>query len=218
MQRLRSLLSSFDRLSSREKTLIVGLVATFVGILIFAGVFWVSSSLSSLEEDVESGRDSLRAIHARLDTYREAVRYRDEVQRLIDENPISSLRIPINAIAKGITVESTSSDFAGQGKRLSELISYSGRTVETRIEPKSTKGRKRTRRKDDGSGNYEIEQTLEFSEIPLKAIYEFFQELKRSDDLVFARRIDMSRRFNNLEHVRATISVSTIKYREGEPE
>lgn len=214
--RIRALMSSFDRLSTREKGLIISMVALFAGIILFFVVLTVNSSLSDLEEEVANGRKSLRTIYALADDYREATQKRAQMQKLIDDNPISSLRIPVNAIAKRIVVQSDEPGYTGGGKRLSDLVSYGGKTVETRIEPKDKK-RKRARKgeKDEG-GNFEIEQSMEFSDIPLQSLYEFLEELKKTDDLIFVRRLELGRRFNNLEHARATLSVSTIKFREGE--
>ena len=215
MNRIRALMSSFDRLSTREKGLIVGMVLLFCAVILFFVFLWVSSTIGSLEEEVREGRESLEEIRTLADKYQGTMRRQKATQQLINENSISSLRIPVNTIAKRITAESDKDGFAGQGKRLSDLISYGGKTVETRIETKK-KSRKRTRKEQDEGGNFEIEQTMEFSEIPLKALYQFLQEIARTEDLIFTRRLEIQRRFNNTAHVRATLSVSTIKYREAE--
>lgn len=214
--RIRSLMTSFDRLSTREKGLIIGMVALFVGLILFFVVLSVSSSLSDLEEQVAEGRKSLRQIYAQADDYREVTQKREQMQELIDQNPITSLRIPVNAIAKRIVVESDEPGYSGAGKRLSDLISYGGKTVETRIEPKGKKKRRRSRKEKEEGGNFEIEQSMEFTDVPLKSLYEFLEELKQTDELIFIRRLEISRRFNNLDHARANLTVSTIKYREPE--
>ncbi len=215
MQRLKDLQGSFNRLSLREKGLIIGMVASLFGVVLFFVVLGVNSSLSSLEESVREGRRALRDIYARGAIYQRDMVRRRESQRLIDENPITSLRIPVNAMARNITVESDEQGYAGHGRRLSDLISYGGKTTETRIE--SSRQNRRGRRGDqEEGGNYEIEQNLEFDDIPLATLYEFLEELKSTDDLIFIRRLEINRRFNNLEHARATVTVSTIKYLEAE--
>lgn len=214
--RLRSLASSFDRLSTREKGLIVGLVSVFVGLVLFFVILSVTSSLSELDDQVAEGRQALKEIYALSDEYREQTSKRAQMQTLIDENPITSLRIPVNAIAKRITVQSDDPAYTGNGKRLSDLVSYGGKTVETRLEPKTKKRTRARKDKEQEGGNFEIEQSMEFSDVPLAALYEFLGELKKDDQLIFVRRLDIGRRFNNLEHVRATVTVSTIRYREPE--
>lgn len=214
--RIRALASSFDRLSTREKTLIVGLVSLFVGLILFFVILSVSSSLSELADEVQAGRAALKEIYALSDEYREVTQKRAQMQTLIDENPITSLRIPVNAIAKRITVESDDPAYTGSGKRLSDLVSYGGKTVETRLEPKRKKGQRARKDKEQEGGNFEIEQSMEFTDVPLQALYEFLEELKHDEQLIFVRRLDLGRRFNNLEHVRATVTVSTIRYREPE--
>jgi hypothetical protein len=215
--RIRALASSFDRLSTREKGLIVGMVSLFVGLILFFVILAVSSSLSDLADEVQAGRAALKEIYALSDDYRENTVKRAQMQKLIDENPITSLRIPVNAIAKGITAQSSEPGYQGNGKRLADLVSYGGKTVETRLEPKSKKPRARTRKdKGEEGGNFEIEQSMEFTDLPLLSLYELLEALKHSSDLIFVRRLEIGRRFNNLEHVRATLSVSTIRYREPE--
>jgi len=219
MSKLTSWIGSFDRLSARERVLVGGAGVLFVGILLAGVILWVAATLSSLEDEVNEGRDSLRVVASLIDDYRTAVRTRDEIQRIINENQVTSLRIPINNVARRVDVTSDDPRYTGNGKRLSDLISYSGGTVDTRIESKDPKKARRTARRKPGEeegGNFEIEQTLEFADIPVTALYQFFAEFKRSEELLFVRRIDVSRRFNNLEHVRATLSVSTIRYREPE--
>jgi len=215
-ERIRGLATSFDRLSTREKGLIVGMVSLFVGLILFFIILSVSSSLSDLADEVQAGRAALKEVYALSDDYREVTAKRAQMQALIDENPISSLRIPVNAIAKGITAQSDEPGYQGTGKRLADLVSYGGKTVETRLEPKSKKRTRARKDKEEEGGNFEIEQSMEFTDIPLQALYEFLEELKHSPDLIFVRRLEIGRRFNNLEHVRATISVSTIVRREPE--
>lgn len=212
--KLRSLSASFERLSSREKGLIVGAVGLFVGLVLFFVVFFVNATIGSLEDEVALNRESLAQIQTLAEEYREVTRKQKEIQRLIDENPINSLRIPINTVAKSITVESSDPAFQGRGKRLADLISYGGKTVETRIETKK-KGASRKRTKvEDEAGNFEIEQSLEFGEVPIATLYQLLEELKKSDELIFTRRLEVNRRFNNLDHAQASLTVSTIKFRE----
>lgn len=220
MQRLRGLMSSFERLSSREKGLIVGMVSLFMGVIVFFVWLWVSSSLDGLEEDIQDGKKALAEIHALADDYVEVAARRKAIQALIDENPIDSLRIPVNTIAQDITVDSEDDETegAGRGRKLTALIDYGGKTIETRIEPKDRKRRRgrRTTKEEEEGANFEIEQSVEFRDVPIPTLYRFLEALKRYDGLLFVRRLEVTRRFRNLAHAGATVTVSTIKFREPE--
>ena len=219
MAGLRGLTSSFERLSTREKGLIVGMVTVLMGIIVFFVWLWVSSSLDALEEDIRNGKKSLAEIHALAEDYVGVAQKKVAIQTLIDENPIESLRIPVNTLADNITVGSdpTDGDGPGRGRKLTALIDYGGRTLETRLEPKSRTRRRGARQtEEDEGGNWEIEQSVEFRSVPIPTLYRFLEALERYDGLLFVRRLDLQRSFRDLEEVKATVHVSTIKFREGE--
>ncbi len=215
MNAIRNVLQSFGRLSTREKGLIAGMIALFFSLLLFFAAMLVSASLSDLEEEVNDTRDAIRNIHALADDYRDIAHRRAEVKKLIENNPITSLRISVNNIAKRITAESGDTRYAHQGKRLSDIVSYEGKTLESRIEPK--KGTKKKKKKAEG-GHWEIAQQMSFDDLPLGTLYRFMEELKKTDELLFVRRLEIARRYDNLDHAKVNVSVSTVVYREAEEE
>lgn len=217
MNAIRNLLQSFGRLSTREKSLIVGMIVLFFGIVLFFVSMAISASLSELEDEVSETRATIRNIYALADDYRVVAQRQVEVTRLIEENPITSLRISVNNIAKKITAKSTNENYDHQGKRLSDIVSYEGKTMETRIETKKDKKKRKKKKKDEG-GHWEIAQQMSFDDIPLASLYAFLEELKKTDELLFIRRLDITRRYDNLDHAKVDMSVATVVFREAEEE
>ncbi len=216
MAKLSSVRDAVARMSDREKKLVFGLGLTLVVLVVVGVGYVVSTALSDAREEVEQGRLALGEIRLLAEDYLEQKGRREAVQDLISKNQVSSIVTAVNEIARGIKVESEDPRFGGD-KNVSDIItSFAGKTVETRIEfTTKKKRRKRSDEAEDTTGNYEVEQSLEIAEIPIDTLYKFLEAIEGSPDLLFVRKVDISRKFGNLEHAQASITVSTIVYKEG---
>jgi hypothetical protein len=55
-----------------------------------------------------------------------------------------------------------------------------------------------------------VEQNLEFREVPIDNLVAFLDSIEASKELLFVTKIDASRKFNKLDHVRAVVTIATF--------
>lgn len=201
MNRIRRRL---DHLTSREKIMIFGLLITVITIVIFLYFFFTISASSDIELQIEEGKITLASLDKKLLSYLKRTNINDKLKEQIVHNPIKSLRIPINNIAKAISYESN------YGKKyLNDVIKFEGKIKEKKI----TFGKKKLFKKSmSHKGFWQIEQDVDFSSIPVEAFYEFISKLSSSEKILFITKLDALRKYNNPKQVRVSLTVGTIKY------
>ena len=199
-------LNYLERLSPRERLLSGILLGIFVGILILIYQVIIGGTFEELETDRRILEDKLVEIREMAPKYLEARQRYEQLMAKVKSNDIVSVRIPLNEIAKRIEYEG---DISGAtGNRLADIISFEGQTVKTPIflRPRSRKAKKKAK-----PDLIKIEQTANFREVPVKAFLKFIDEIQRSGKLLWVTKVSATRRFNNMEHVRASITVATLK-------
>jgi hypothetical protein len=203
--------AAFDRLSSREKLMVGGLgVFFFVGIVVVV-VLLVSSFLSGIEEEIALAEEKAQKIELAASNYLEIKAKQDATVAMMEENPIVSLRIPINNIAKQVSLP--------DGKLLSDVIRFEGKTVETPIaafgEKKAkTKKRSKKERDEEASGpqNLKVEQDFEFRDVPIDSLYDFLEKIEQSPELLFVTKLEIRRKFGDYDVAQnAFVTVTTYK-------
>ncbi len=199
------LLNYVERLSPRERILFGILIGFFIAIVILLYYVIVGSVFSDLETDRKILEDKLAQIQMTAPDFLEAKQRYSQLMKRVKANKIISVRIPLNEIAKKIEYEG---DIRGAtGNRLADIIDFEGQTVKTPVflRPRSKKAKKHAT-----PDLIKIEQTANFREVPVKAFLKFIDAIQRSDNLMWITKINMTRRFNNMEHVRASITVATL--------
>ena len=199
------LLNYVERLSPRERVLFGILIGFFIAIVILLYYVIVGSVFSDLETDRKILEDKLAQIQMTAPDFLEAKQRYSQLMKRVKANKIISVRIPLNEIAKKIEYEG---DIRGAtGNRLADIIDFEGQTVKTPVflRPRSKKAKKHAT-----PDLIKIEQTANFREVPVKAFLKFIDAIQRSDNLMWITKINMTRRFNNMEHVRASITVATL--------
>ncbi len=197
---------ALDRLSQREKVLFGVLIGGFLVILVVIYQLLVGGVFSDLKMDKKQLETKVEEIRKMAPKY---LKSKQEYKALMDQvkaNTMASIRIPLNEIAK--TIEYQGDIRGATGNRLADIISFEGQTVTTPVflRPRSKRAKKHAK-----PDLVRIEQTARFREVPVKALLEYLDKIEHSDKLMWVSKVEMTRRFNNMAHVRASITVATLQ-------
>jgi len=214
------LVDAFDamlgRMTSRERRLFA-VLATAIGVAVVAAVVLAMSAIfGSIQDEIDHGRAVLAESRVLAPKYKELTEHRKAIEDAIRANK-STARSMVNEILKK---QSLSGEVPGAlGDTMADVVSFEGKTNDTPVEvgkakKKTTKGKS----KDTGTGIVQIEQGLEFKEIPQGDLMAFLDMVEQAKDLLFVTKIDASRKFNDLSHVRAQVSVATYQFQGGSDE
>jgi len=197
---------SFERLSQREKVLFGVLIAIFLVILVVVYQFVVGGIFTDLQKDRKFLQSKITEIQELAPKYLLAKKEYDALMNKVQANTMASVRIPLNEIAKKIEYQG---DIRGAtGNRLADIISFEGQTVSTPVflKPRSKKNKKHAK-----PDLIKVEQTARFREVPIQAFLKFLDNIDHSDKLMWVTKIEITRRFNNMGHARASITVATLQ-------
>ena len=132
-------LGSFDRLSSREKVMVLGLVGGLSFLVVAIGFLWSSSVLGELEEEIAFNEELFVEINDAVIPYREAMAKVSVEKDKIVENDVVSLRLPVNKIARSVSLP--------DGSKLSDQLGSLAKQIETPIDTSGKKKRSGKKRK-----------------------------------------------------------------------
>jgi len=200
-------LGSFDRLSSREKVMVLGLVGGITVIIVAVGLLWSSSVLGELEEEIAFNEELFVEINDAVIPYREAMaKVSGEKDRIV-ENDVVSLRLPVNKIARSVALP--------DGSKLSDQLGSLAKQIETPIDTSGKKkrnGKKRKREKGEEGDVVRLEQDVQFRNIPLNALYEFLEGIDEKE-LLFVTRLEIKRKFGGdfVNAQNAMVTVMTLR-------
>jgi type II secretory pathway component PulM len=200
-------LGSFDRLSSREKVMVLGLVGGITVLIVAVALLWSSSVLGELEEEIAFNEELFVEINDAVIPYREAMaKVSGEKDRIV-ENDVVSLRLPVNKIARSVALP--------DGSKLSDQLGSLAKQIETPIDTtgkKKRNGKKRKREKGEEGDVVRLEQDVQFRNIPLNALYEFLEGIDEKD-LLFVTRLEIKRKFGGdfVNAQNAMVTVMTLR-------
>jgi hypothetical protein len=198
------------RMTSRERRLFAGL-ATVIGVAIVAGVVLAMSAIfGSIQEDIDHGRAVLAESRAVAPKYKELSDRRKAMEDAIRANR-STARSMVNDILKK---QLLSGEVPGAlGDTMADIVSFEGKTNDTPVEVgKARKKTTKAKSKEPATGILQIEQGLEFKEVPQGDLMAFLDSVEQGKDLLFVTKIDASRKFNDMAHVRAVVTVATYQF------
>ena len=214
MKLTESLDAMLARMTPRERRLF-GLLGTALAVgVVVAIVLAMNLIFGSIQEDIDKGRASLVELRNLAPRYKELSDRRRAIEDAIRANKATA-RSSVNEILKK---QSLSSEVSGaMGDTLADIVSFEGKTTDTPVETGRVKKKtSKTKGKEAVTGIVEVEQALEFKEVPSSDLLAFLDEVERGKELLFVTKMEMSRKFNNMGHVRAQVSVATFQYQGGE--
>ena len=200
------------KMSQRERWMVAGLLGGVVMTGAALYFFIMMANITEMETLIQDGRDGFHKIERVLPTF---VKQNEANRTLLEEikkNPVKSLRLPINKVAKKI--KATKPEDMGS-RRMSDVIRFTGKTRETAL----IKGRNKKKKKKKAKGAqkelhnlYWIEEEMEFPIVTADAAMEFLAELHGAKDLLFVNALQLVRKSNDPDDVRLTLTVGTIQY------
>ena len=201
------------RMTPRERRLFAVLAAAVGVALVAIVVLAMSAFFGSIQDEIDHGRAVLAESRALAPKYKELSERRKAMEDAIRANR-STARSMLNDILKK---QSLSSEVPGAlGDTMADIVSFEGKTVDTPVEMGKTKKKTaKGKSKDAATGIVQIEQGLEFKEVPQVDLMAFLDSVEQSKDLLFVTRIDASRKFNNMAHIRAQVTVATYQFQGG---
>jgi hypothetical protein len=206
---------AFDRLSRREKVMVLTL-GLVLGLCVIVVVhLTVRASVNEKEAELETDRELLEKIYAQSGDYLESLEKTERIKASASKSADINVKLKLNEIARSISFESIDQRGNPQGsKTLERVLQWEGQTERFLSKKKKKKGDKKKKKKEEESdvGYYEREIKLTLNEdVPFKAIYEFLEKVESSDDLFFVTGLELNRkvddgRFANRRGVQITIS------------
>lgn len=197
------------RMTPRERRLFGILVVASV-LFVGGGVWFAAHTyLRSIEEDIRDARQAIAEIRRLAPKYLEVAAAKAEVERLIRENKATSIRVAANEILK--KKELRDAVPGAMGTLMSDVVSFEGKTSET---PVGLGKKKKGKPRPTYPGLMLIEQKLEFRDVPWENLFDFLDEVARGKDLMFVTRLDITRKFNQMSHVRAEVTLVTYQFQE----
>lgn len=207
--------TTFERMSIRERRLF-SVLAMAVIVLLGGGAYLVTSAVfGGIQTEIDHGRESMIELRQLAPDYIQVNKRKERIEEAIRKNT-SSIRVLANDLLKELEL---SGEVQGAtGNRLSDIVSFEGKTTETPVElvksEKKTKAKKK-KDKENAGGIIMIEQNLEFREIPAPDLFKFLDRVEQQKDLLFVTKIDAARTFNDMTHVRASVTIATFQFAEG---
>ncbi len=210
-----ALRGALERMTRREKTLLAAMLAVFLTLSIGIGTAVAVHNLGTLRTEISELQSSLLVVRAKAPAYLAAVGHEKALEERIKGSKIRSLRIPINDVAKKVSLPEQDEESGEQ--TLADLIRFEGKVVETPVLIGAARKRKKARGElKPGQFILQKDQEINIREAPLTAIYGLIEELEKSTALLFATRLEMSRTYNDYEKGRISMVVTTYAWPEGE--
>ena len=213
MGRLGSML---ERMSDRERNLVLGGVAvSAIVAVVLAGVL-MTRKVSALEEEVAAGETVLHEIESQGPLYlanrAEEKATDDQLERASKEQ----LQATVLNIAKTIEFERKDEDGSSSGKeKLSELIKFANATDVLAELTQRKKGAAAKKQKKAKKGQKEVFlSTIDavFTNVPEEALMRFLAKLESHADPVFGISLDFTRTGTTREQFAATIKIGQFRY------
>lgn len=208
MRVIENIEAFWSRLAPRERRLFLMLVGLVVVIVAGGAWFGAYAYLSSLESEIREMREAVAEIKRLAPKYVEWTSVKAETERLVRENKVTSIRVAANEILKRLELKGEIQ--GASGSQMSDIVSFEGKVTETPVGLAKKKGKGKT----VFSGLVQVDQKLEFREVPWENLFEFLDEVSKSQELLFVTKLEVARKFNNMANVRAELSISTFQFQE----
>jgi hypothetical protein len=196
---------AFARLSKREKIMVVVLGVAVVGGLLFFLNGMFQSKITKLETDIANERDSLRQIYAGTEIYKVAAARFEASRTQAIENEKLTLTTAVANLAGDISFDATDTRNNPMGKKnLKEFLEFAA----LKEKPVGNRSKSTKDKSEEGYVQRDQEFTLKGT-VPFAAIYQLFEKIEESSDLLFVTEMRMERNSadsDRADNVKFTVS------------
>jgi hypothetical protein len=210
-----SVTAMVGRMTPRERRLFGVLVGAVLAAIAVAVYLATAAVFGGIQEDVDHGRQVLVELYRLAPGYQEASETKRQIEDAIRNNR-QSVRVAANEMLK--KMELADEVPGATGNKMSDIVSFEGKTNDVPVETGKAKKKAAKGKGKEPGGILQIEQNLEFREVPALNLFTFLDQVEQSKDLLFVTRLDVGRKFNNLLHVRAMVTIATYQFEGGEAE
>jgi hypothetical protein len=207
------LAGSLGRMSSRERNLVLSLVALLAVLILGGGVWYVSSSLSDKEEKIERNWKTWASIKKKAPEYLAVRQNKKQVQERLKSNPDAlSPDSPVAQVAVRSKVRyRTGGSDKDESAMMNKILHTTGDLIQRPLIVK--------RRKQLGPQVYRVEKEFNMKRgfARVDDVWTFLGSVEALDNLVFITKLHMIRWSRNPDYAQIRrMTASTLRYEESE--
>ena len=215
--------AAFNRMSDRERRLVVGGGMVIAVITLVLAAVLVSRKVADLEEVVADNDQAIGEVLDLAPNYLSQRREEKAIEEQLTRAANASLQSTLLGIAKDIQFERQYSEEGGtQTVRLSDYIKFSNATeilAELTLKSRKTKKRRRAKKGKEAKPEREVFlATIEviFDRVRDTALFQFLAKVDSHPEALFGLSLDVSRESPNHDHFRAKLKVGQFRYGQSE--
>lgn len=206
--------ATFERMSDRERKLVLGGLALMmlVGLVLVAVL--VSRRVSALEEDVQAGELALKDIGEAAPRYLALREEEKNVADQLDRAAKEPLQATVLGIAKDIKFSVNDSEGMPSEQRLSDVIKFSNASdILAELTTKVAKKAPKKKAKKKGAKEVFL-STIDavFQNVPDDAVLRFLSKLETHPEPMFGLSVEISRNGTSRDQMQATIKIGQFRY------
>lgn len=213
LSKLTRLSAAFERLSDRERKIVLAGSALVVLAALVLAALLVSRRVSAMEEEVVASEQTLADIAAAGPAY---LRMREDEKAVADQLERASkepLQAAVLNIAKTIAYDRQDQDGAVINEKLADVIKFSNASdILAELTTKTKKATKKKTKKKAGKEVFLSTIDAVFENVPDEAIFRFMAKLETHPEPMFGLNVDINRSGNGNEQMRATIKIGQFRY------
>jgi hypothetical protein len=207
------LAGSLGRMSSRERNLVLSLVALLAVLILGSGVWYVSSSLSEKEEKIDRNWKTWASIKKKAPEYLAARQNKKQIQERLKSNPDAlSPDSPVAQVAVRSKVRyRTGGSDEDESAMMNKILHTTGDLIQRPLIVK--------RRKQLGPQIYRVEKEFNMKRgfARVDDVWTFLGSVEALDNLVFITKLHMIRWSRNPDYAQIRrMTASTLRYEESE--
>ncbi len=217
MNRIRSsnMLGALERMSERERKLLIGGgLLVIVALVALAGLL-VSRKVSALEEEVTHHDEALEQIIDKAQDYLASRAEEVAVDELLTRAAEGSLQSTLLEIAKEIQFERKYAEGATSIAKLSEYVKFANASeIFAELTSKTKTARRRPKKTNKAKEKQVFLATIDvvFDQVPDSALFQLMEKIETHPDRLFGISMDMSRQSPNHDQFRAKMKVGQFRY------
>ncbi len=211
--KLGRLTAMFDRMSDRERKLVIGAVAALTVTAIVAGGVLITSRVSALQEEVESNEAALKDIEAAAPRYLALREEEKTVDSQLERASKEPLQATVLALAKEIKYTTKDGEGNTSDQKLSDVIKFSNASdILAELTTKAAK--KPAKKKKAKKGKEVFLSTIDamFPNVPDDALLRLLSKLETHPEPMFGLTVDITRNGTSRDQMQATIKIGQFRY------
>jgi hypothetical protein len=207
--------AAFERMSDRERKLVMAGVAlmTMIGLVLVAVL--VSRRVSALEEEVQGNEVALKDISGAAPRYLALREEEKSVAEQLDRAAKEPLQATVLAIAKEIKYQAKDADGAETETRLADVIKFSNASdILAELTTKAAKKVQKTKTKKKKGAKEVFLSTIDavFQNVPDDAVLRFLSKLETHPEPMFGLTVEITRTGPTRDQMQATIKIGQFRY------